>query len=269
MSTEETGSYAIDTLDDPEKELERLKKQGEMFKQLEVGILQKCGLQKDNKVLELGSGPGFISKILAEVACDGELISIDNDPALLEQLRRDLTNPPKGGAQAFEASADDIPVETNWSDFTYARFLLQHVPKPQAIVDEAFRATKPGALFCAVDSDDGLIVHYPEHTNISSFLKTAEDKQAAYGGDRFVGRKLFGMMNKAGFTNVKASIVTLTSSEIPFQALFNILFGYKSSLVGNREAMATLLSELSEESNKGDFLLSAGVFVVVGLKPAG
>ncbi|MET0012490.1 MAG: methyltransferase domain-containing protein [Sedimenticola sp.] len=268
MDTTQTGSYQIDTLSDPVKELSRLKSQGEMFRALEINTLRKCGLKQDHNVLELGCGPGFITKILAEVASKGELISVDNDPELLKLLENENIQPPEKGFRAINASADNLPIDADWADFSYARFLLQHVPSPKDIVAEAYRCTKPGGLFCAVDSDDGLTTHYPEKPEISMLLKAAEEKQKDYGGDRFVGRKMFQLANQAGFVNVKASVLSLTTSEIPPEALFAILFGYKSSLLGNKEIVTSLIQELSAEAAKGEFLLSTGVYIVVGEKPS-
>ncbi|MET0101182.1 MAG: methyltransferase domain-containing protein [Sedimenticola sp.] len=267
METTKSGSYQLDSLSDPIKELSRLRSQGEMFKALEVNTLKKCGLEENHRVLELGCGPGFITKILAEVANQGELISVDNDPELLKLLEQEQIDPPKNGFKIINASATDLPLADNWADFTYARFLLQHVPSPEEIISEAFRCTKPGGLFCAVDSDDGLTTFFPDKPEISQLLLAAEKKQQGYGGDRFVGRKLFQLAHQAGFTNVKASVLSLTTSEIPPEALFGILFGYKSSLLGNKEMVGNLINQLSKEASIGEFLLSTGVFIVVGQKP--
>ena len=266
MTDQRDGSYKLGDLEGPEKELDRLRKQGENFKHLEVGILRKVGLQAHHKVLELGCGPGFVSKIIAEVACDGAMVCVDVDQQLLDILPKEVTKPPKGGLKVYRCSADAVPVEDGWADFTYARFLLQHVPDPLAIVREAYRATAPGGRFCAVDSDDGLILHFPEDARIGQFLRDAEAAQAEHGGDRFVGRKQMSLMQQAGFSKVNATIVSLTSTEIPFHALAGILFGYKSSLLGRREETQAMLTELAQAAGAGKFLLCGGVFVVTGEK---
>ena len=266
MTDQRDGSYNLEDLEGPEKELDRLRRQGENFKHMEVGILRKVGLQAHHKVLELGCGPGFVSKIIAEVACDGAMVCVDIDQKLLDILPKEVTRPPKGGLEVYQCSADAVPVADGWADFTYARFLLQHVPDPLAIVHEAHRATAAGGRFCAVDSDDGLILHYPEDARIAGFLRDAEAAQAKHGGDRFVGRKLMSLMQQAGFKKMNASIVSLTSTEIPFQALAGILFGYKSSLLGRREETQAMLAELGQAAVAGKFLLCGGVFVVTGEK---
>lgn len=267
MNNDQRGSYKVDTMCDPDKELSRLKRQGELFKEIETRTLRQCGLQADDHVLELGCGPGFVTAILAELANEGALISVDNDPNLLTQLNSREINKPREGFRVIEASADSVPLEDSWADFVYARFLLQHVPTPQSIVDEAYRCTKPGGVFCAVDSDDGLIIHHPQDTAIDQFLDQAQKKQYEYGGDRFVGRKLSELLCKTGFINIKASVLSLTTTEVPPEILFGILFGYKSTLVGGSDSVESFLRSLTDRAERGDLLLSAGVFIVVGQKP--
>ncbi len=266
MKEHNDGSYQLNSLNDPDAELARLRTQGEMFKEMEVNILKKSGLKTHHSVLELGCGPGFITKILADLANDGELISIDNDSKLLYLLQKENISFPKKGFKTLHASAADLPLENGWADFSYARFLLQHVPSPLDVLSEAYRCTKPGGLFCAVDSDDGLIICYPESEKINSFLEDVRAKQSTYGGDRYIGRKLHNLFHQAGFTNIKASTLSMTTTEISPQALLGILFGYKSSLLSNRDSISDLIAELTAKADREEFLLSGGVFVVVGQK---
>lgn len=240
-----------------------------MFKEMEVSILKKAGLQIHHNVLELGCGPGFISKILAGLATEGELISVDNDLSLLHLLQKEQITPPRNGFQTLHASAADLPIDNSWADFSYARFLLQHVPSPSNVIAEAYRCTKPGGLFCAVDSDDGLIICFPENVKVQYFLEEVRAKQAAYGGDRFIGRKLHNLFHQAGFTNIKASTLSMNTTEILPQALLGILFGYKSSLLSNKDTVTDLIAELTAKAVRKEFLLSGGVFIVVGQKPVG
>lgn len=267
MNESNDGSYRLDSLNDPDAELVRLRNQGEMFKEMEVNILEKSGLKAHHNVLELGCGPGFITKILAALASNGELISIDNDSELLDLLQKEHIPPPKNGFRTLHASAADLPLEDSWADFSYARFLLQHVPSPLGVISEAYRCTKPGGRFCAVDSDDGLIISFPESVKMNSFLEAVRVKQAAYGGDRFIGRKLLSLFHQAGFINIKASSLSMTTTEISPQALLGILFGYKSSLLKNNYDISSMVDELAARAGREEFLLSGGVFVVVGQKP--
>ncbi len=264
MVTSDKGSYVPGKLADPNSELDRLKRQAEMFNTLEADVLTRSGLQQHHRVLELGCGPGFVSKLLARLASDGELVSVDNNRELLSMYHAQVASPPRGGAIALEGSVHALPVQSEWADFVYGRFLFQHVPSAERGLREAYRVTAPGGRCCIVDSDDGLVMHYPQSEEIARFLAQAQRAQSAYGGDRFIGRKLVSMMRAAGFKRPQARIISLTSSEVPFQVLFGILFGFKSALLGKTEELGELYRQLADAVADGRFMLAAGIFAVVG-----
>lgn len=261
-----TGSYNFETLNDPEFQADRLRQQAQTIRGIEVDILRSAGIQAGNDVLELGCGPGFVTDLLAELAPEGRLYAIEPSPTLLAQVAGNVRNKPARGLYPIQAYGDCLPIPDGSIDFSYARFVLQHIPHPDTVVSEIFRVTRPGGRFCAVDSDDGLVLFYPEDPRVSQVLRTAQTTQANMGGDRFIGRKLPNMMTEAGFVNVKSRILALTSSELPFAVLFNILLGYKASLLGDAIDIKKLFQDLSEQVANGRQLIAGGVFIVTGEK---
>lgn len=261
-----TGSYNFETLNDTGFQAERLRQQAQAVRGIEAGILRSAGIQAGHDVLELGCGPGFVSDLLAELAPEGSLYVVEPSSTLLAQVEGNVRNKPARGLYPIKAFGDCLPVPDSSIDFSYARFVLQHIPQPETVVSEIHRTMRPGGHFCAVDSDDGLVVFYPEDDRVSQVLRTAQTTQAQKGGDRFIGRKLQHMMTHAGFVNVKSRILALTSSELPFDVLFNILLGYKASLLGNAIDIKQLFDDLSREVTGGRQLVAGGVFIVTGEK---
>lgn len=261
-----TGSYNFETLNDLGFQTERLCQQAQAIRSIEAGILRSAGIKASHDVLELGCGPGFVSDLLAELAPEGSLHAIEPSPTLLAQVEGNVRNKPARGLFPIQAFGNNLPIPDNSIDFSYARFVLQHIPQPDAVVSEIHRVMRPGGHFCAVDSDDGLVIFHPEDSRVSKILNTAQTTQAAQGGDRFIGRKLQHMMTQAGFVNVKSRILALTSSELPFSVLFNILLGYKASLSGNDIDSKQLFADLSEQVASGHQLVAGGVFIVTGEK---
>ena len=76
--------------------------------------------------------------------------------------------------------------------------------------------------------------------------------------------KMQEMMLLAGFSKVKTRVMMLTSSELPFPVLFNILLGYKASLLGDAVDLPKLFEDLSADVATGRRLVAAGVFIVSG-----
>lgn len=260
------GSYTIGSFADPQGEMDRLKSQANAVMALESSVLRESGLSERDRVLELGCGPGFVSDLLASIASQGSLVAVDNNSKLLGLVRSNITHPPAGGVYPVLARGDRLPLQERSVDFAYARFLLQHVPAPEAVIEEALRILAPGGRLCVIDSDDGLVVNYPQDQRLMDVLDAALAAQTESGGDRLIGRKLYSMLHHAGFERVQAKILSLTSSQIPFEVLFNILFGFKASLAGKAAEMRALYDELKPRAEGGEFLLAGGVFIVTGIK---
>jgi len=108
------------------------------------------------------------------------------------------------------------------------------------------------------------VLFHPPEPRVDHVLSNAQTIQANQGGDRFIGRKMQDMMQRAGFTNVKTRVMMLTSSELPFPVLFNILLGYKASLLGDTVDLPQLFEDLSADVAAGRRLVAAGVFIVSG-----
>ncbi|QHE76701.1 methyltransferase domain-containing protein [Hydrogenophaga sp. PBL-H3] len=264
MTNTNTGSYQFEALNDAQFQTQRLQQQAQAVRSLETSILRGAGIQPTHDVLEIGSGPGFVSDLLAELAPQGSLHAVEPSPTLIAQLEGNVRQKPARGLFSHQAYGDALPLADQSIDFSYTRFVLQHVPKPQAVVQEVFRVTRPGGRFCAVDSDDGLVLFHPGEPRVDHVLHSAQSIQASQGGDRFIGRKMQEMMLQAGFTKVKTRVMMLTSSELPFPVLFNILLGYKASLLGDAVDLAKLFEDLSADVAAGRRLVAAGVFIVSG-----
>lgn len=259
-----TGSYQFESLHDAQFQTDRLHQQAQAIRGMESAILRAAGLQATHDVLEVGSGPGFVSDLLAELAPQGSLHAVEPSATLITNIEKNVRNKPARGLFTHQAYGNALPLADQSIDFSYTRFVLQHVPQPQGVVDEVFRVTRPGGRFCAVDSDDGLVIFHPEEPRVSEVLRGAQAIQSGQGGDRFIGRKLPQMMVQAGFKNVKTKVMSLTSSELPFPVLFNILLGYKASLLGEAVNLPQLFKDLSADVAAGRQLVAAGVFIVTG-----
>lgn len=258
------GSYQFEALGDTEFQTQRLLQQARAVRGLEANLLRTAGLESTHDVLEVGSGPGFVTDLLAELVPQGSVHALEPSPTLLAQIERNVAHKPAKGLFVHQGLGNAIPLPAQSVDFSYTRFVLQHVPQPQQVVADVFRVTRPGGRFCAVDSDDGLVLFHPEESRVSRLLADAQTAQAAQGGDRFVGRKLPSMLLQAGFVNVRSRVLTLTSTELPFPVLFNILLGYKASLLGDAVDAHALFEDLSADVATGRRLVVAGVFIVTG-----
>lgn len=263
-----SGSYEYDSFQDRSEELGRLSEQAHHFVDLERRLLSELGVAQAGHILEIGCGPGFVTRLLQAVAPQSEIIAVDQSFELLRQLPANPPGEASGTVWPIQSSGERLPVPDDWAHFAYARFLLQHVPDPLSITLEARRTLMPGGIFCIADSDDGLVLQYPENDRLSQLLRDADRSQRDAGGDRFVGRKLQQILHDAGFVDIRSRIVGITSSDAPVAVLLKMALGYKAALTGQQDTLAKIIAETAESAAKGQYFFATGVVVAIGRNPA-
>jgi SAM-dependent methyltransferase len=143
-------------------------------------------LRPGMRLLDLGCGPGSITAGLGARA-----VGIDRDPVA------------GGGVPVAGADAAALPFPDATFDALYANALLQHVPDPLAVLREARRVARPGAVIGVGDADwDGMLLH-PRDPLIDRGHAIREALRA--GGDVRVGRKLRGLLAAAGFERAETA----------------------------------------------------------------
>ncbi len=95
-----------------QEEIERLKVQATMGWQKELRALKWYGLQNGMSVLEVGSGPGYITEQLLNSLPDSHITSLEIDSTLLEQAKKLLSDVPPERIKFVESSVyhTDLPM---------------------------------------------------------------------------------------------------------------------------------------------------------------
>src|SRR4051812_36960030 len=99
----------------------------------------------DERAIDVGTGPGTLAIALAPLV--REVVGVDVVPELLEAARR--TAP--ANVTFVEADATRLPFDEGSFDLSCCRRTLHHVARPELVVAELARVTRPGG---AVFVDD-------------------------------------------------------------------------------------------------------------------
>jgi ubiquinone/menaquinone biosynthesis C-methylase UbiE len=190
-----------------DKELDRLRSQTLITWAKEARNLKWLGLRDDMTVLELGSGPGFVSEGLLDLLPNGNLVSVEIDPVLIEKARSYLQDKAGSRWKLIEGNVMHLDLPDNTFDFVYGRYLFQHLPDPIGAAKEALRVLKPGGTLVITDVDDDLAVFDPPATGEAKAIeaKLTTDRtqhQASQGGNRLIGRRLTHILRDAGYQNM-------------------------------------------------------------------
>lgn len=150
-------------------------------------------------VLDVGCGPGSITRGLAEAVAPGRCTGVDTDVEVLVLAR--LQERDAGNLRFIEADAVGLPFPDCTFDAVLFHAVLQHLDEPESALREAYRVVRPGGVVGVADADFGGSIIGPS----SPPLEISIDLMAALRrgrGDPFVGRRLGSLLAGAGFEQV-------------------------------------------------------------------
>ncbi len=258
------GSY--DARKFPQKEIDRLVRQGSATWQQEREILLWGGLKRGANVLDLGCGPGVISSLLAkEVGPEGSVVGVDIDENLLSLCRQINGDT----ATFYQGSVYGLEEFSGRFDFVLVRLVLQHVTHPYDALSEVMKVLRPGGIVCLLDSNESLLSINPPPPGFDQMLLETQLLQRLRGGDRFVGGKLSYYLKQAGFTDIRSQVLLISPDQVGKGAFLDSVLTWRPQLypedlrteAGER---ITLMRTFCEESMVEGY---NGAFVVFGTKP--
>jgi 2-polyprenyl-3-methyl-5-hydroxy-6-metoxy-1,4-benzoquinol methylase len=152
-------------------------------------------LIKGKNVLDIASGEGYGSNLIAENAAEVTGVDIDKDAVERARLKYKKSN-----LKFVEGSAADIPLETGYFDVVVSFETIEHHDRHDEMISEIKRVLKPGGLLI-ISSPDKL--NYTEKRNFKNVFHIKE----LYADEfKTLIRKYF---SNAAFYNQRASFVSL------------------------------------------------------------
>ena len=262
----------------PENELARLAAQAVVSWPKEARALRDFGLKPDADILEVGSGPGYLTRLLLEEVPGGTVTCLELDAGLLAEARAYLADqsPTRLSFNHGSILSSELPSEA--FDLAYLRLVLQHIPAPVDALKEVARTLRPGGRVAIMDIDDELwgSIHPDPHVDaFRQVMQARIDLQRERGGDRLIGRVTPHLLRAAGFENIRVEAIAISSEEFGMDILSPQL-NFRSRTAAMVEAKpevgpacAELADAVDEWLTLPDASLLMLFFVITGEKPSG
>jgi SAM-dependent methyltransferase len=152
------------------------------------------------RVLEVGSGLGLLAVEVASAADGVHVVGVEHST---DQIAAAATSPRVTYRQG-DAHALDFPDAS--FDLVYARYLLEHVTRPDVVLSEMRRVVRPGGCVAVCENDISLLRCDPPCPAFDRAWDLFLRYQATLGGDALVGRRLYRLLRGAGLTQIELSV---------------------------------------------------------------
>ena len=257
-------------------EQERLSRLNAIINAASLGALRPA---PGERAVDFGSGLGQLARLVAkgsgvrvlgielsaeQLAEAQRLAERDGEAHLIELRQGDAASPPL------------LAHEWGSFDLAHARFLLEHVSEPLAVVRAMVRAVRPGGRIVLEDDDHDVLRLWPEPPHFGPIWAAYQRSYDRIGCDPIVGRRLVQLLHQAGAWPRRSTWVPFGScaGDDAFgplvQNLIHILDGAREVLLAtggvDRDQLDTGLAELRVWGERPDAAIWFGISWAEGVR---
>lgn len=241
--------------------------------ELSAGLLEVAAIAPGQRALDVGCGPGALTRALAAVLGAASVTAVDPSPPFVEACRRRVP-----GADVRLGAAEALPFEDHRFDAVLSQLAVNFMTDAAAGVREMRRVARPGAMIAACVWD-----YAGEMTLLRRFWDAARRVDPVGAAERDEGRvmrfctpdELAGLWRAAGLDEVTGGELTASARYEGFEELWEPLESgiapsgaYAASLDPPRRAALRDELRLSLGSPRGPFTLTARAWRATGREPS-
>ncbi len=127
-------------------EHERLTRQAELIAPFTERLFRDAGIEPGHRVLDLGSGLGDVSMLVARlVGVSGEVIGVERDATSIERAEARVAAAGFRNVSFINSDLNKIVIDQRF-DAVVGRFILMFLPDPLSVLRSVSRLVRPGGV---------------------------------------------------------------------------------------------------------------------------
>jgi ubiquinone/menaquinone biosynthesis C-methylase UbiE len=160
---------------------------------------------KGSRILEAGCGVAAQTVTLARNSPDALITSVDISEASIAEAKRKAANAGLANVQFQQADIFNLPFAAESFDHVFICFVLEHLSRPCEALLALKRVLKKGGTITVIEGDHGSAYFYPDSSAAHRAIQCQVELQRRAGGNALIGRELYPLLSKAGFSPVRVS----------------------------------------------------------------
>ncbi|MEO0896791.1 MAG: methyltransferase domain-containing protein [Bacteroidota bacterium] len=185
-----------------DKEANRLNDQADSL----AGLLHHDSLwEAGSIILEAGCGVGAQIKTVAPQNPESSFHSIDISHESIQQAQALANRSGIHNVSFQQADIFDLPFPDEHFDHIFVCFVLEHLPQAVDALQQLKRVLKAGGSMTLIEGDHGSTYFHPDSEAARRAVQCQVILQAQKGGDANIGRKLYPLLEAAGYQNIQVS----------------------------------------------------------------
>ena len=185
-----------------EKELKRLQDQANTLDEL---LHYDSIFPENSKILEAGCGVGSQTKIIAPKNPSCHFTSIDISVTSLEKAKTMIQVLNIKNVMLQIGDIFDLHFEAESFDHIIVCFVLEHLSNPVQALLNLKKVLRKGGTITVIEGDHGSAYFYPRSDAAQKTINCQVQLQALHGGNALIGREIYPLLYKAGFSDCLVS----------------------------------------------------------------
>jgi ubiquinone/menaquinone biosynthesis C-methylase UbiE len=231
-------------------------------------IIELIKLQPGERVLDVGSGPGFLASEIGKiVGPSGQVCGIDISETLLNVAKARSAHQP--WVEFLNGDAARLPYLNNSFDIGISTQVLEYVPAVNAVLIELFRVLRQGGRVVLLDTDwDSIVWHSTDNARMHRILSVWEEHTA----DAHLPRTLSHKLIQAGFQIESQQVIPMFNPVFDQNTFSNRLIDLIVSFVSDRKGISRAeadawAGELRQLGENAEYFFSLNRYLFIATKP--
>jgi arsenite methyltransferase len=233
-----------------------------------AAVLDALQLQSGERVLDIGTGPGFLASEMADaVGPEGHIVAIDMSDPMLAMARKRCANQPWVALQT--GTAAELPVGGAAFDVAVSVQVYEYLADVTTALAEMYRVLRPGGRGVVVSTDwDAIAWHASDAARMRRVLRAFAGHCAHTALPRTLAPKLM----QAGFTVPQQRVIAQFNPDYRPDRYSYQIARLIASFVSGRDGVTEQdargwLEDLRETAERGESFFSLNQYLYVVKKP--